>query len=255
MALSKVKACALAPLLLLAGCSAFFQFNLFKGLDKPPAPKASDYEGQGGLAKLANDLSSPAVVAQLKADPTTTQEIETYLATTYLSAPLTTPDQQQAAALYGDLNLKTTSGDQFVNNLVDIVMSGASGGKTIQQILQGIVPASVASDPTAFSNMVGGFLAAEAAYQLLGASVPPSPAGVNMGDVAQKAAVAWTMQLAVNAIIASGVPDTPTAEAQMYALLNNQPNSISGVIVPDPFSFPPAWLSNIFTAAGAKMPS
>ncbi len=173
MDLIRAKVCLLlAALLLLAGCSAFFEFNLLKGMDKPAAPKASDYEGSGGLDKLATDLGSPAVVAALAADPTTVSQIEAYLSMTYLSGPLTTPDQQQAAVLYSDLNLKTTSGDQFVNNVVAIVVSGTGTGQTIQEILQGIVPANVAADPVAFTNMVDGLVASGAAYQLLGASVP-----------------------------------------------------------------------------------
>ncbi len=266
MASSTVKACVLAPFLLLAGCSAFFGFNLLKGLDKPPAPKASDYEGQGGLDKLQTDLSSPAVVAQLKSDPTTTQQIENYLTTTYLSGPLTTPDQQQAAMLYADLNLKTTSGDQFVNNAANLALSGNGSGQTIQQILQGIVPPDVASDPVKFAAMVSGLLNAAAAYQLLGASLAApatAPPGMNMGDVAQKAAVAYMMQSVVYEIInANTGADTNYAIQQMYNLLNNQANTVPTSSI-DPFTTPIAPydstslsnIKNIFTVAGATMPS
>lgn len=258
MALSRVKACALAPFVLLAGCSAFFSFNAFKGLDKPTPPTASEFEGPGGLAKLASALNSPAIVALLTADTTTTEEIETYLSTTYLSAPLTTADQQQAAALYADLNLETTSGNVLVNNIVSLVVSGGGGGQTIQQMLQGIVPANVASDPVAFSNMVDGLVAAAAAYQLLGASVPPAPPGMNMGDVAQKAAVAYLMQSVVYQIGGG----TANASQQMFNLLNGQPNTVPTSPM-DPFSTPvaPYTITNlnnikdIFTAAGATMPS
>jgi hypothetical protein len=260
MASSMAKVCVFAPFLLLAGCSAFFEFNLLKGLDKPAAPKASDYEGSSGLDKLASDLGSRAVVAQLAADPTTTQQIETYLSTTYLAGPLTTPDQQEAAALYSDLNLKTTLGDQFVNNVVNLVISGASGGKSVKEILQGIVPPSAASDPTVFAAMIEGLLNAYYSYILLGNSIPPAPLNVNIGDVAQKAAVALTIRVAMTEIettlsLADSAADRATAEDQMYRLTNNQSNSISGVTVSDPFNPAPAWLQNIFTAAGATMPS
>lgn len=265
MASSAVKACVLAPFLLLAGCSAFFGFNLLKGLDKPPAPKASDYEGPGGLDKLQTDLNSPAVVAALKGDPTTTQQIENYLATTYLTGPLTTSDQQKAAVLYADLSLKTTSGDQFVNNAANLVLSGNGSGQTIQQILQGIVPADVASDPAAFTAMVGGLLNAASAYQLLGASLAPpatAPPGMNMGDVAQKAAVAYTMQSMVYEIINASGGGTADAIQQMYNLLNNQPNTVPASTI-DPFTTPIAPydstslqnVKNIFKVAGATMPS
>ena len=265
MASGTVKACVLAPFLLLAGCSAFFGFNLLKGLDKPPAPKASDYEGPGGLDKLQADLNSPAIVAELKNDPATTQQIENYLVTTYLTGPLTTEDQEQAAVVYADLNLKTTGGDQLVNNAANLALSGNGSGQTIQQILQAIVPADVASDPTAFAAMMNGLLNAAAAYQLLGASLTPpatAPPGANMGDVAQKAAVAYTMQSAVYDIINASGGDTANAIQQMYNLLNNQPNTVpTGAI--DPFSTPISPydstslqnIKNIFAVAGATMPS
>lgn len=65
----KAIALPLVPHFLLAGCSAFFDFNAFKTLDEPPAPSLSDHQGgSSGLAKLAADLGSPAAVDKLKAD-------------------------------------------------------------------------------------------------------------------------------------------------------------------------------------------
>ncbi len=262
MALRKVKACVLAPFLLLAGCSAFFGFNALKGLDKVAAPNPSQYDyytsGPAGLNKLGSDLGSAAIIAALTADPTATATIESNLQTTYTDPSVPLADQQQAAALYSDLNLKTTSGDQFVNNVVNIVVSGTGSGQTIQQILQGIVPANVASDPVAFAAMVTGLVNAAAAYQVLGATVPPAPAGVNMGDVAQKAAVAYMMQSVIYEIGGG----TANATTQMFNLLNNQPNTVPSSPI-DPFSTPIAPyngtnltnIQNIFTAAGATMPS
>ena len=250
IALSAAAASLLAAVLLLVGCSAFFDFNLLKGLDKPSAPTASDYQGSGGLDKLAKDLSSPAIVSALAGDPAATAGIDAYLKSLY-----GTPQEQQAAALDADLNLKTTSGDVLVNNAVTFAVSGGASGKTVQQILQEIVPANVASDSTAFTAMVNGLLAAEAAYQVLGATVPPAPADVNMGDAAQKAVVAYTMDSLIT-FIGGG---TAAATTQMFNLMNN-PSAYTGPTgnMPDPFSgLPgnPAWLGNIITAAGAPMPS
>jgi hypothetical protein len=251
-------------LLLLSGCSAFFQANIFKSLDKVTAPTASDYEGPGGLDKLANDLSSPAIVAALKADPAAAASIETYLQTTYLSSPpLTTPDQQKAAVLSSDLYLKTTSGDQFVNNAVTLAIGGVGSSKTVKDIMQDIVPPDVAADPVAFSAMVEGLLDANDNYALFGGSLPPAPSGMNLGDVAQKAAIAWTVRSEMNTLetflsLTDSAADRAAVEAQMFALLNNQPNSISSVTIPDPFSAPqgpPGWLDAIFTAAGATLPT
>jgi hypothetical protein len=257
----KLAAILIPFVLLLSGCSAFFETNLLAGLDKVPAPTASDYQGSGGLDKLSKDLSSPAVVAALKADPAATASIATYLQTTYLSSPpLTTTDQQKAAVLYSDLLLKTTSGDELVNSAVTLTIGGVGNNKTVLEIMQEVVPMDVASDPVAFAAMVEGLLDANDSYALFGGSVPPAPAGVNMGDVAQKAAVAWMVRSVVNTVetslsLTDSTADRAVAEAQMFALLNNQPNSISSVTVPDPYSSPPSWLDNIFTAAGATLPT
>jgi hypothetical protein len=265
VALRAAGACILASFLLLAGCDAFFGVNILKGLDKVPAPDPGQYDyataGDAGLKKLASDLGSKAIVSALIADPTTTATIETNLQTTYNDPTVPVADRQLAAALYCDVNLKTTSGQTFVNNVVDVVLSGTGSGQTIQQILQGIVPADVASDPVAFSAMVGGLVNAAAAYQLLGASLAApaaAPPGVNMGDVAQKAAVAYMMQSMIYEIGGG----TANATQQMYNLINNQANTVPSSPI-DPFSTPIAPydstslqnIRNIFTVAGATMPS
>ena len=253
MAKLKVTALLIAPLLILAGCSAFFGFNAYSSLDKPPAPKLSDYTGANGLSKLSSDLSSPAVVAALAADASTTQQVESWLQTTYLSGPLTTPDQQLAAALYSDLNLKTTAGAQLVNNVVSAIITNPPSGN-IASVLQSILPPGSLADQATFSAMVDGLMNANASYILLGgSSLSPVPPGLNMGDIAQKAAVSCMMDAIVSAVATSlGVAKTaPSVAQQMFLLATNQPNTISGVTVPDPFPARPAWLVNIFTAAGA----
>jgi len=255
----KATALLVIPLFLLAGCSAFFGFNAFKSLDEPSAPKLSDYQGgSGGLAKLASDLGSPAVVAQLKADPTTTRALESYLETTYqvTTGPLDTPDKESAAMLYGDLYLKTTSGDELVNNIVAAVMTSTQAGN-ISSLISSIIPADVAGNETGFTAMMVGLLQANKAYQALGSETPPYsvPPGMTMGDVAQKAAVAYLMQAVVNAITPSVVPTTADAIHEMYLLVNNDPtNQISGVSVADPFNPLNPPLTNIFDAAGAPHP-
>jgi hypothetical protein len=249
----KATALLLFPLLLLAGCSAFFGFNAFKTLDEPPAPSLSDYQGgSDGLAKLAQDLASPAVVDKLKADAATTQAVEAYLSTTYLAAvTLDTADQQTAAVLYGDLYLKTTSGDELVNNIVTSLVTSAQTG-SVSSIISSIIPAGVAGDKAKFTAMVTGFLYANTAYLKLGASIPVRgvPPGMNMGDIAQKAAVAFLMQAVVDAIIASGAPDTAAAIDELF-----RSDPALGTVLVDPFHTVNTPLKNIFDAAGAPYPT
>jgi len=256
----KAWATVLPFLVLLSGCSAFFETNVLKGLNTVSAPTAADYQGPGGLDRLAKDLSSPAIVAALKSDPAATASIASYLQTTYLSSPpLTTHDQQQAAVLYSQLCLKTTSGDQLVNNAVTIALGGV-GTKSLLETMQEIVPPAVATDPVAFPAMVEGLLNANDSFALFGATVPPAPSGVNMGDVAQEATVAWMIRAVMSALetslaLTDSAADRSAAENQLYALLNNLGNSISSVPMPDPYSSPPGWLTGISVAAGTTLPS
>jgi hypothetical protein len=248
-----------------AGCSALFEFNAFSSLDVPAAPKLSDYQGTDGLARLEKDLSSAAVVARLKADPTTTKQIEDYLSATYgvttFGDPATaTAEQRTAAALYADLFLKTTSGDRLVNNVVTTIMTQQSFDGDIESILSGVVPADVIHDPVAFEAMLNAFVEARIAYQQIGASLAPPgvpPEGMNMGDIAQKAAVAYLIVAVVSAV-ESQTPPLSQADAavQLYYLVNDQPNDVTenGVSVADPFAAQPE-LKYIFDAAHAPYPS
>jgi hypothetical protein len=258
--MARVKvATLLVPLLLtMAGCSALFDFNAFKALDVPPAPKASDYQGPAGLTKLAEDLSSAAVVDQFIANPATTAQIELDLLA-YISAPLTSLDQKQKAeVLYADLNLKTTSGDDLVNNVVSALLSPSAWNGDIKTIIGGIIPTDVQGSQAAFVAMVNGLLDANTAYDLLGNSLtPPSvPDGMNTGDVAQKAAVAYLMKVVVDEVVAQSSGSLNQAQAidQIFLLVNNEPNSIDAYTIPsDPLSSPTQALQNIFDVAGLQL--
>lgn len=252
---SGIAALLVVPLFVLAGCAALFEFNAFAALDLPPAPKVADYEGVAGLARLASDLDSAAVVAELSKDPSTVQEIKDYLSQTYLSGPLTTPDQQTAAILYADLSLKTTSGDQLVNNVVTSLLTTSMSGN-LKTIIGSIIPADVAGDVTAFAAMVNGLLDANAAYQMLGDSIPPAPPGMNMGDVAQKAAVAYMMRSVVDAARSLPLATDAEAIAELFKLVEDDPAcQITGITMTDPYAGNPAFLVNLFDAAGAPYPA
>jgi hypothetical protein len=243
-----------AALLALSGCSVLFDFNAFSSLDKASVPNPSRYQGAGGLANLQSDLSSPSIVAALQGDPATVAIILGNLNTSYgVTGTLTTPDQQTAAILYSNLALQSTFGDVLVNNIVANVLTQAPGN--LASILQSVVPPEVAADITKFTAMVNGLLTAEPAYQSLGTSLGtyPPPPGMNMGDVAQKAAVSYLMFEVFNAV--SGV-DPGSEIAQMFALVNNQPNNIAAVSTTpaNPLNPMPAWLQNIFTVSGAPVP-
>jgi len=257
MARTRAFALFVAVVLALAGCSAFFDFNAFSSLDKAAVPDPSRYQGAGGLGNLQADLASPSVVEALKSSPATVSAILTNLDADYhvTTTPPTNSTEQIAAILYSDLALKSTSGDELVNNVADLLVNPPGN---IASVLQSIVPADVAADPAKFLSMVNGLLAANVVYQNLGASLDPAspPPGMNMGDVAQKAAVAYLMER-VDAAVASDV--NPLNEVdEMFKMVNNQPNAISpglSTTPANPLNPLPGWLANIFDAAGAPYPA
>ncbi|HET6451500.1 MAG TPA: hypothetical protein VFI08_09320, partial [Spirochaetia bacterium] len=172
--------------------------------------------------------------------------------------------QQTAAILYAQLALQTSSGDELVNNIADTVTNNPSGN--LKSMLASIVPADAAGDLTKFTAMVDNLLTAEGVYVHLGNTLDPNvpPPGMNMGDVAQKAAVALLMVTIMNQVESAPSPGpgpyTPTqAVDQLFALINNQSNNVSDTNISDPFanmgSGSPAWLVHIFDAAGAPYPA
>jgi hypothetical protein len=238
----RVKAFALAvtAALALGGCAQLFEFNLFAGLDNPPAPSAADYTGVGGLDALGEDLNSPATVEALAAQPTVVQEILDDLEG-YWDTGVDNEEDAQAAILYADLALKTSEGEELVNNLVDAVINGTLGGSTVAEILADIVPAAALADVDTFKAMVDALILANDGYLALGAWVYAGndlPPGSLPGDVAQKALVAYTMALTVEAIMDHPVADTRTqseAEDEMYLIATADPGADPALaaIIPD----------------------
>jgi len=234
---------------LLGGCSAFFETNLYSALAPAPTPKASDYEGTGGLDRLAADLGSDVVVKALSSDPSTIAAIQKYLADTYgvLTGPLSSAEAQRAATLYSDLALKTSGGEDVVNGAVQAVQSGVTAGQSVRDLLLGIIPSDILADSGAFSRMMLAMIDADNAYVAFGNSIPPVPSGVDMGDVAQKALTAHVASFVVASI--SSLVGSAQAIPQIYNVLTDKPSTIpAGYTVGDPYASPQPWLVNIVHA-------
>jgi len=273
--MSRVKAFALAisVSLALAGCAPMFEFNLFAGLDNPPTPTAADYTGAGGLDALGEDLNSPATVEALAADPDLVQQIEDDLWNTYLgdAGGVENEEDSQAAILYADLALKTTEGEQLVNNIVDVVLTGGiTGTSTVADILADIIPPEALATEATFTAMVEALLMANAAYEKLGLWVDgltsdgvaenPLPPGSLPGDVAQKAIVAYTMRATVDAVISdlglAGTQEQKEAQAiaELYKVAKGQASPAT-TVTPDPFGAPGInWLLALLDLAGVSLP-
>lgn len=215
-------------MLVLGGCSGFFEFNLFKGLDPVKTPEASDYEGSDGLDQLGEDLTSPAVVDAMTEE--TVEEIEDMLNEEYLDDGVTDEEDQQAAILLAELNLVTSSGDDVVNNIVGLALdlneSPELTKEEIAESLSEIIPEDVLESPESFAYMVSGFLDANEAYEALGETIDTlgAPEDANMGDVAQKAVVAFLVSSIVDNIVDSGRTEDE-AIALLYEMILNPENA------------------------------
>jgi hypothetical protein len=273
--MSRVKTLALTVgvLFALASCAPFFEFNLFGAMDTPATPTAADYQGSGGLDQLGEDLNSPAVVDALAGAPTLVATIMTNLATDYLgiTPPFTVSDQtdQQAAILYADLALKTTEGENLVNNIVDVIAEVITGGggidtwisgtTNVADLLSEIVPPEALASEAVFTAMVNAFLAANDAYIALGASIDKLatfgeadpgatlPPGSLPGDIAQKAILAHAMWAVVEAVkVGPPVMGEPAAITEMFLIAKGKPCSL----ILGAFAQPPDAIEALIDFAG-----
>lgn len=251
------------------GCGPMFEFNLFAGIDNPPARTAADYTGAEGLDQLDEDLDSPAMVEALAADPDLVQEILDDLMADYLADGVSGDEDGQAAILYADLALKTTEGEALVNNVVDALLGGGLGASSnIGDLIRSIVPAEALATEATFTAMVEALLAANDAYEQLGIYVDgdlplgdgywdnPLPPGSLPGDVAQKAIVAYTMAAVVDTVMAD-VDMAPITEAevieQLYLVATEQAHDpdMDDINV-DAFASPDNWLLALLDVAGMR---
>jgi len=215
----------------LAGCPGFFGTNYLKALDPVSSPKATDYQGADGLAKLKTDLGSPAVVDQL-VQSGEVGKIKDDLKTEYLNKPIS-PDptvkaeQQDAAVLYADLSLKTTPAADTINNITALLQNSGSGIDTDKplDVVKQILPDDVKKDKAAFAEMISGFVDANSAYEKLGQSITDStdaPQGVDMNDVAEKAFVSVFVAAAQEAAVSASGGNQDAANDLLFSALVDQ---------------------------------
>ncbi len=248
----------LIPLILvslLTSCAELFEFNLFKALDPIKMPDAAmlsemeDKEGVSGvLDYLEAELGSPSFIEKLEEEPGAYSAIEDYLFDHKGNS--STADEKRATILYADLNLKTTGGEELVNNSVSALIGGdfSTGSldtaAEVRAFLLGflpeVMPASALSSQAAFDEMLQGFVAANAAYDDFGTALPGTiPDEINMGDLVQKAIVSYVIAEAIGVY----------SNAQLYKIAQGVDPGVDPTgSIPDPFAAGP--IDNILTAAG-----
>jgi hypothetical protein len=269
--MSRVKTLALATVVLftLAACAQMFEFNLFASLDNPPTPTAADYQGAAGLDQLDADLDSPAIVDALAADPALVAEIEQDIWDGYLADGVTGDEDAQAAIVYADLALKTSEGEELVNNIVEVLLDGSiTGSSTVADILADIIPPEALASEATFTAMIDALLLANDAYLLLGAYVDddgdgvatlPLPPGSMPGDVAQKALVAYAMAVTVDAVMTDLGMTEAEAIVQLFLVATNNttdPRYDPGIetVTPDPYTSPDNAILALLDLAGMPTP-
>ena len=251
----------LIPLILvslLTGCAELFEFNLFKALDPIKMPDAAmlsemeDKEGVSGvLDYLEAELGSPSFIEKLEEEPGAYSAIEDYLTGIYtVGTPPANEEEQRATILYADLNLKTTLGEELVNNSVSALIGGDFGATDwtnaadIKSFLLGFLPQVIPSgvnSQSEFDDMIQGFVAAYDAYADFGNSLPSDiPEEINMGDVAQKAIVSY--------VISEVITNSVYTSEDLYNLSQGIDPGPAGSTITDPFAAGP--VDNILTAAG-----
>jgi hypothetical protein len=201
---------------LLTGCAELFEFNLFQALDPikmPDAAMLSEMEDEDGVSGVLDyldaELGSPGFIEKLDEEPGSYDAIEDYLTGIFTVGTLpANEEEQRAAILYADLNLKTTGGEELVNNSVSALLGGDFSGDSLNTpaevrmfllgFLPEVMPASALNSQSAFDEMLQGFVAANAAYDDFGnSSLIDIPDEINMGDVAQKALVSYVIAEAI----------------------------------------------------------
>ena len=201
----------LIPLILvslLTGCAELFEFNLFKALDPikmPDAAMLSEMENEDGVSGVLDyleaEFGSPSFIEKLDEEPGSYDAIKDYL----IDHKGNSEDGQRATVLLADLYLKTTGGEEFINNSVTAAISGDFDGLTgqnaadfLEVFIKVIIPSYALSDISSFTVFLDGLSAANQEYHDSAASLDINPTdgvpdnvpdNVNLGDIVQKAII------------------------------------------------------------------
>ena len=237
---------------------AILQVNIFAPLYEVSATKIEDSKGD---AQALLEQSESDTFYETLADPkNATLKTEVLATIDAAIAAATTPAVIQDLTLLGaEIELKTTGGDEVVNNVAAVLVDQSaiqdpvSGELDPARLLTAIMPANVVSsdgtvtDAAAFKAIIDGFVAADAYYTALGTSLDGgtyADTTVSAGAVAQNALV--------SAMIA-GITPPPGVSSGEYLLdiVNGEAAAPADFAFPDMAAGSP--LGNLFTAAGIDL--
>lgn len=237
---------SLVPLLLLVlimGCSEeFYEFNLFAGMDPVTIVEVTDLQAMdqtSALEVLSDEMSSDSFIEQLSLPENVDQknEILTYLGDIFMDdtgQALTVPETKEeldnyrdAAILYADINMATSGGDVFANNVFELLTTLQDTGGTdpdgtdpdttepfgedqVRDMIASLLPADV-DTPEDYSILISGLQNAIVGYEALGdtigddngdAEITPddAPDDIVLGEVAQNAICAVIVDIVIDVL-------------------------------------------------------
>lgn len=205
-------------LFLLGSCADLFKGNLFEEFDGPPDASdiLGDYVDANGRVSTADardfiaDLSDAAASSRFYDDLSASDRtnLNTALSSVYGNGDVATSTRQEAAVLAGDVATRGTDAGETINNVANVLTSD-SGGDAFNDpaaLMDLVIPDSAKGDAAAIEGILDDLVAAAEAYDYLGDSLTDTdgdgtvdgPDGVNMTEVAQKAAVAIAVKKLVD---------------------------------------------------------
>lgn len=263
---------ALALPLLFTSCDAFFDANLFKAakLGQLDSSKLSTLNSEGLVAAAYSADGQPvdSFFTALKGDPASKATVKASLSATFTNPSASAADQQEAAVLYADIELKTTGGDIIVNNVVSVLTAGGSSANP-SDLLAGLVAgvdltkASIEGAVSALNGLYAkdGSGALERLSTSIGSSSGSqidSSTAANMAQAGIIAAVIQGVDLTKVKVKKADGSDSGTNyasyEALVWDLVNpDLPTAEKPTIASGAFTMPnltTGSLSNLITAAG-----
>ncbi|MBN2050226.1 MAG: hypothetical protein JW760_07250 [Spirochaetales bacterium] len=199
-----------ALVLMLSGCAELFTFNLFDGLEQVNAARTvadiTEKPASEGLEELDDLMDSDNFVDSLAEDPESKEALLDYLDKIASDPEAETGDRQTALILSADIEIKTTGGDDLVNNVAGLLTDPSvleEGGEP-QDLFTALVPEEVESSEE-MTAMLLGFMDAAATFEALGNTLDPNDpdsleTDATLGDLAQTALISSIIDAAVTDI-------------------------------------------------------
>ena len=212
-----------AAAILLGGCDAFFDMNLFKPFETigliPPSSEIKKMDA-GEIETLAG---SDAFYEELAKDDGAKDDFVDRLRDIENDPDSSDTEIQTAALIEGNIHLRTTQAGDAVNNLANFLADGDLNAdystftpEDAAAFVKAIVPSGVLDDKDAFTEMIQAFEAAYTPLMLYGSliddpSKPPAVDSANPGEIA--------MTPSCCALVMAIVPEPPLSRADSLWLL------------------------------------